>query len=164
MRVLVVEDEEALCRATKRVMAAVGHTTKCVDRMSDCAAAVVDFDPEIVILDLGLPDTQGPETLEAMLGLTDVPIIIFSAEPMWMSECLRLGAREFLTKGEFTPMDLPPAVHRAVGRDRLTKVLDKQDQAARGEASWPGQPTTDPGKVGDRLLSLAGEMKLYAGT
>jgi len=162
MRILIVEDDEALCRAAMLVMATSSHETRCVGTMAMCPPAIADFDPEAVILDLGLPDSSGVETFEAMLGLTEAPIIIFSAEPMWKKECIRLGAREFLTKGDFTPMDIPSAITRAFGRDRLVKVLDHQDLVANGEVTSPGRAIEDAGKIGDGLLSLAHEMRTYA--
>jgi CheY-like chemotaxis protein len=163
-RVLLVEDDEAICRSTKKVLAHNGYTAKCVGRMADCPKAVVDFEPDIIILDLGLPDSQGTETLEAMYGLVDhhIPVIVFSAEPMWADECLRLGAQEYLVKGDFTSMDIPGAIMRAKSRHRLSVAIDNDRKASAGEQSWPGQPSTDPSKVGDRLLSMAGEIKLLA--
>jgi two-component system KDP operon response regulator KdpE len=164
MRVLIVEDDAEICRATKIVLAHNGYASKCVSKMSECAGAVADFDPDFVILDLGLPDSNGIETLEAMYGLVDhhIPVIVFSAEPMWAAQCLGLGAQEYLVKGEFTSMDIPKALLRAEARHRLSVAIDNSKKAADGEQSWPGTPSTDPGKVGDRLLSLAGEIKLLA--
>lgn len=165
MRILLVEDDEAICRASKNVLAHNGHEAKCVSRMDQCAAAVVDFDPQIVILDLGLPDVQGVETLEAMQGLVDhdLPIIVFSAEDQWREECLELGIDEFLLKGDFRPLDLPHAVQRACNRHKLTQALDRHDAASKGELSYPGPVNgVDPDEVADRNISLAAELKLVA--
>lgn len=158
MRVLLVEDDEALCAATKRVLAHNGHESKCVGRMSEAPRAVSKSDFDVVILDLNLPDTQGTETLEAMKGLTDAPILVFTVDDMWAQECLRLGAREYLVKGKFTPMDIPRAVERAVNRDLLATALDRAD----GEGTYPGRPVDDPAKVGDDLVSLARELRVVA--
>jgi DNA-binding response OmpR family regulator len=164
MRILIVEDDEAICIATKRVLAHVGHTSKCVDHFSDCAAAIADFDPEFIILDLNLPDSQGVPTLRAMYDLVDhhVPVIVFSVEPLWADECLELGAVEYLVKGNFTPMDIPDAIKRACGRFKLSRAIEANKRAVDGETSWPGVPSTDPGKVGDRLVSMASELRLLA--
>lgn len=164
MRVLIVEDDEAICVATKRVLAHVGHTSKCVDHLSDCDAAIADFDPEFIILDLNLPDSQGVPTLRAMYDLVDhhVPVIVFSVEPLWADECLELGAVEYLVKGDFTPMDIPDAIKRAKARFKLSRAIEANKKATEGETSWPGTPCTDPEGVADRLVSMAGEIRLLA--
>jgi DNA-binding response OmpR family regulator len=164
MRVLLVEDDVAVCRAIKNVLTHSGYAASCVGKMMDCPKAVVDFDPHIVILDLGLPDTRGTETLEAMTGLIDdeIPIIVFSADSMWRDECIRLGALEYMVKGDFTPMDIPGAIDKVLARQRLSNAINASKRAADGETSWPGQPVTDPGKVADRLMSMGAELKLLA--
>lgn len=164
MRVLLVEDNEPICKATQKVLTLSGHESKCVSRMSQCAAAVVDFDPDFIILDLGLPDVQGMETLEAMYGLVDhtVPVIIFTATPMHADECLELGAVEYLVKGDFTPKDIPDAIKRAKARFKLSRAIEANKKATEGETSWPGTPCTDPEGVADRLVSMAGEIRLLA--
>lgn len=164
MRILLVEDDEAVCRASRNVLAHTGHQAQCVSTMAQCAKAVVEFDPHIVILDLGLPDIDGIETFEAMQGLVDhlVPIIIFSADPDSKEACLDMGADEFLVKGDFKPMDLPKAVGRAVSRHRLSRALDRHDAARNGELSYPGVSGVSPDEVGERNLSLAAELKLAA--
>ena len=51
-RVLLVEDDAEICRATKIVLAHNEYASKCVGRMADCAGAIADFSPDLVILDL----------------------------------------------------------------------------------------------------------------
>lgn len=162
MRVLLVEDDEIMCKSARRALTGAGHTVDCVNAMAKCAHAVVTFNPELVFLDLGLPDVRGTETLEAMQGLLDpdVPIVVYSADPLWKDECVRLGADEFMSKIDFRAKDLPAAVNRAVSRRRLAHALDRH---ANVETSWPGHEDTDTNKVADGLLSLAGELRALVG-
>lgn len=164
MKILIVEDDTELCLALKRVLAHTNHVTKCVDKMAKCPRAIVDFQPQAIILDLGLPDSQGLETLEAMFGLVDhtVPVIVFTGQPLLASSCLELGAVEYLVKGSFSTVDIPRVLEQAVARHKLSTALDRHQRAAAGEASWPGPPVKDPGDVGDRLVSLAGEIRSLA--
>lgn len=164
MRVLIVENDEAICLASKRVLAHVGHEVRSVSRMSECAKNIADFKPDFVILDLGLPDTQGTETLEAMQGLVgyDIPIIAFSAETVWEEECFRLGIADYMLKGQFTPVDLPEAINRACACFKLSTAIRNDQKALSGEHSWPGHKKTNPDEVADRLVSMASEIRLLA--
>jgi DNA-binding response OmpR family regulator len=165
MRVLIVEDDQALVSTINHVLRREGHVVHCVSTIAECPSAITEFAPEAIILDLSLPDSRGLDTMEAMYGLVErtLPVIVFTGYPLWADKCIELGCDEYLLKGDFTPMDLPAALDRAKARNRLVIALDRHEAAKRGDLSWPGISQTDPGRVGDNLLSLAAELKAVAG-
>ena len=126
------------------------------DRVSKCGDAV----PDVVILDLNLIDSDGVETLEAVKGMVDdrVAIVVFSGHKVWETECMRLGADEFILKGDASSKDIDTAVIRAAGRRRLTLAIDNEPK----EITFSGGGYLDTGKIGDGLLDMAAELRAMA--
>jgi two-component system KDP operon response regulator KdpE len=103
-RVLVVEDEVALGRALAINLRAHGYD---VETVADGASALVVAarrPPDLVVLDLGLPDLDGVEVVEGLRGWTSVPILVLSArhEQSQKVAALDAGADDYVTK----PFDL----------------------------------------------------------
>lgn len=99
-KILVVEDDPAitkLIRTTLETQAYQYHTAK------DGATAIMDtlsYNPDVIILDLGLPDMDGVDIIRKIRGWSDVPIIVVSArsEDMDKVQALDAGADDYLTK------------------------------------------------------------------
>jgi two-component system KDP operon response regulator KdpE len=99
-RVLVVEDEPTLARAlaitlrANRYEVAVAHTgTSGLDSMAN-------WHPDLVVLDLGLPDLDGMDVLRAVRGWSQVPVVVLSARQTSDDkvEALDAGADDYVTK------------------------------------------------------------------
>jgi two-component system KDP operon response regulator KdpE len=130
-RVLVVEDEPQLARALTINLRARGYT---VDAAHDGAAALrlaAEKRPDVVLLDLGLPDMDGVEVIRGLRGWTRVPVIVLSARQTSDEkvEALDAGADDYVTKP--FGMDellarLRAAVRRGVpvGPDEGTAVIE----------------------------------------
>jgi two-component system, OmpR family, KDP operon response regulator KdpE len=99
-RVLVVEDDPQLLRAMRITLHARGHevVTAATGRkaLSEAAAAR----PDLVVLDLGLPDLDGVEVIEGLRGWTSVPIIVLSGRTSGGDKVAALdaGADDYVTK------------------------------------------------------------------
>jgi two-component system KDP operon response regulator KdpE len=99
-RILIVEDDPALARAlaitlrTQRYEVEVAHTG------SAGIDAVANRHPDLVILDLGLPDLDGMDVLQALRGWTRVPVVVLSARGTSDDkvEALDAGADDYITK------------------------------------------------------------------
>ncbi len=79
-RVLVVEDEERIARFVERGLRAVGHTVEAVGTGAEALTAVRVAAPDLVILDLGLPDMDGLDVLGAIRGEGHrMPVVILTA-------------------------------------------------------------------------------------
>jgi two-component system KDP operon response regulator KdpE len=100
-RVLVVEDEDRLRRALAINLKAHGYTVEAVaDGTSALRAAATPPPPDLVIVDLGLPDMDGMDVVAGIRGWSAVPIIILSArDSQWDKiDGLDTGADDYLTK------------------------------------------------------------------
>jgi two-component system, OmpR family, KDP operon response regulator KdpE len=99
-RVLVVDDEPSILRALRINLTARHYdVTTAADGASGLAAAARDR-PDVIILDLGLPDMDGTEIIYGVRGWTSTPIIVLSA---WGQEsqkvaALDAGADDYVTK------------------------------------------------------------------
>ncbi len=131
MRVLFIEDDEAISHLVVKVLEKKGHTVKHVGKLSDVKSAVSMFDPEVVITDLMLPDVDRHEfmnTLRKVVSFIDtdkVPVIVYSGAPMDIKECLDLGAMECLVKGDITPIHIPGVFDTVMARHALNQAMKK---------------------------------------
>ena len=76
---LVVEDDPAIRTAVLRALEEHGHAVSSApDALSGLRAAVEDS-PDIIVLDLGLPDLDGSEVLRMLRAVSEVPVIVATA-------------------------------------------------------------------------------------
>ena len=84
---------------------------------------------DLILLDMGLPDSSGLDTVERVLGMTETPVVILSAakDNRIARDAIRFGAQDFLVKSEVTRHRLSRALLYAVDRlYRLQEVSDVQ--------------------------------------
>ena len=98
--VLVVDDEPPILRFLRTSLNAVGHIVATAENAAAALAAMRTEKPDIVILDLGLPDRSGLEVITAIRKDSSVPIIVLSARSDERSkvEALDLGADDYISK------------------------------------------------------------------
>jgi two-component system, OmpR family, KDP operon response regulator KdpE len=101
-RILVVDDEPEIIRALRTILTAHGFTPLLATTAADGLAQIQRHHPDLLLLDLVLPDGSGLEvtkTIRQELGL-DLPIIVLSAhgEEEGKVAALDLGADDFVTK------------------------------------------------------------------
>jgi DNA-binding response OmpR family regulator len=77
--VLVVEDDPAIRSGLVRALTDRGHAVTSVGSGMAALQAVVDEPPEIVLLDLGLPDVDGQQVLTMLRAVSAVPVVVVSA-------------------------------------------------------------------------------------
>jgi two-component system KDP operon response regulator KdpE len=99
-RVLIVEDEPQLRRALGINLRARRYEVEAVGDGAGALRAAATSPPDLVILDLGLPDMDGIEVIHGLRGWTRVPIIILSARDAQHDKvnALDAGADDYLTK------------------------------------------------------------------
>ncbi|MFC6885432.1 MULTISPECIES: response regulator transcription factor [Actinomadura] len=98
--VLVVEDDANVRTALIRELSARAHAVRSAGNAMDCLREITQTPPDVVILDLGLPDLDGAEVLKMLRGVSDVPVIIATArddEPE-IVRLLNAGADDYLIK------------------------------------------------------------------
>ena len=99
-QVLLVEDDPGIRRALIRSLTDRGHVVASVATGLEAVARVVEHAPELVLLDLGLPDMDGYEALRMIRAVSRVPVIIATARDA-EAEMIRLldaGADDYVAK------------------------------------------------------------------
>jgi len=115
--VLVVDDDSALQRTIRINLRARDHEVLAVASGRSALAAFLQRHPDLVILDLGLPDMDGLSVLRALRRRSEVPIIVLSARQAADDkvEALDEGADDYVTK-PFSMGELMARVRRALRR------------------------------------------------
>ena len=116
-RVLVVDDDSRLRRTLSIALRAHSHEVLAAADGRTALQVVVEDQPDVVILDLGLPDLDGTEVLRRIRLDSTVPVIVLSArhESDDKVEALDLGADDYVTK-PFGVEELLARVRAAVRR------------------------------------------------
>jgi len=99
-RVLVVDDDPALLRALRLGLGAAGHEVITAPSGEEGLAAALHSTPELIVLDLGLPDLDGLTVCQRIRGWSDIPIIVLSATGTENRKVAALdgGADDYVTK------------------------------------------------------------------
>lgn len=100
MRVLVVEDDAAVAGGIADGLTLANIESRLVATGADCLAAIVSFTPDLILLDLGLPDMDGTDVCRAIRRDHLTPIIVVSARSDEIDRVvvLEMGADDFLVK------------------------------------------------------------------
>ena len=98
--VLVIDDEAAILRALRINLTARDYTVMTASDGASGLAAMARDRPDVVILDLGLPDMDGTDVIRGIRGWSTVPIIVLSAHEQELQkvQALDAGADDYVTK------------------------------------------------------------------
>lgn len=98
--VLVVDDEPQIQRFLRHALEAAGYRVLLADRGAAALRMTVQDKPDLVVLDLGLPDLDGKAVLGQLRQTSEVPVIILSArdEEEEKIAALDLGANDYVEK------------------------------------------------------------------
>lgn len=135
-RILVVEDERVLAKNVREKLAAHGHEVRIAHSGREATAANAEFLPEVVFLDLRLPDTDGLKILpqlKAESPFTNVVVVTAHGNERIAVDAMKAGACEYLTK----PVDLDELL-MVVGRvvdqqqinDNLTFLKNREEESS----------------------------------
>jgi len=123
-RVLVVDDEAAILRFLKPPLGANNYEMTSAGTMAEAIKSIAASAPDIVLLDLGLPDGDGKDVIRRAREWSDVPIIVLSARERESEkiEALDLGADDYVNK----PFDVGEllARMRAALRHRMQRKAE----------------------------------------
>ncbi len=99
-RVLLIEDDASIQRVVSRNLGAHGFTLAVAGAGADGLVAETTFHPDLVLLDLGLPDMDGIDVIHRLRERTTVPIVVISVRGAEADKvrALDLGADDYLTK------------------------------------------------------------------
>jgi two-component system KDP operon response regulator KdpE len=98
--VLIVDDEPAIRRLLRTSLQAQGYRTLEADTGARAVAHITAEKPDLVLLDLGLPDMDGLEVIRLVRAATAVPIVVVSSreDERGKVAALDLGADDYITK------------------------------------------------------------------
>jgi two-component system KDP operon response regulator KdpE len=149
-KVLVVDDDLALVKALRIGLTARGDEVSTAHTGADALAQVALTDPDLVILDLGLPDLDGLEVCRRIRDFSNVPVVVLSAygDERRKVEALDGGADDFITK----PFGMAELEARL-------RVAIRHSAARLGNGSE--SPTL---QVGDLEIDLVHKMATKGGT
>jgi two-component system, OmpR family, KDP operon response regulator KdpE len=116
-RILLVDDEIAIQRTMAPLLRSRGYEVEVVGTGTDALNAVRLHAPDLIVLDLGLPDIGGAEVCRCVRAESETPIIILSARDAEADKvaALDLGADDYMTK-PFGPEELLARIRVALRR------------------------------------------------
>ena len=125
--IVLIEDDKHIRRYVRSALESAATLVVDVETGAQGIAAVAGANPNLVIVDLGLPDVDGLDVIRQVRGWSDVPIIVLSGRTRedQKVEALDAGADDYLTK-PFSIAELAA---------RIRALLRRQDQSATGVSS-----------------------------
>jgi two-component system, OmpR family, KDP operon response regulator KdpE len=135
--VLIVDDDAQILRTLAVTVRAAGYEVRCAANAHEALQVAAAAPPDLVVLDLGLPDGDGTDVIRALRGWTDVPIIVLSGRTGSSDKvrALDAGADDYVTK--------------PFGADEL---LARLRAARRRSGGGDASPTV---RMGDLVVDLA---------
>jgi two-component system KDP operon response regulator KdpE len=147
-RILLIDDDPQLVRALRIALGARGYDTDVAATGAGGLARAQNSPPDLVIVDLGLPDMDGVAVVQALRGWSTVPVVVLSArlsEPSKI-DALDAGADDYVTKpfavGELLAR-IRAALRRAVPAEQspaVTTAAYTDDLSAKRVFRADGEP------------------------
>ncbi|MEU6737591.1 response regulator [Streptosporangium sandarakinum] len=139
-RILVVDDEPQLLRALRINLVARHYEVAVAADGGSALRQAADWHPDLVILDLGLPDIDGVDVICGLRGWTSIPIIVLSgrAGSQDKIDALDAGADDYVTK--------PFGIDELLARVRAV---------SRRSAAREAEPASV--RIGDHVVDLSGK-------
>lgn len=99
-KILIVEDDEKLCRELVMFLSNNGYQAESLPGEAYTVPAVLEARPDLLLLDLGLPGTDGLYLCRELRKASDLPVIVITSQDTQMAELMSMsqGADDFVTK------------------------------------------------------------------
>src|SRR5262245_19583298 len=118
-RILIVDDNCDSAEGLAKVFRTTGHDVTCVPNGREALAHVLHQTPDVVLLDLVMPDMDGPSFLQVVrlyLRMHSLPVVVFTGftdSPM-IERALHLKVNSVLVKGRASPAEILKALEAAI--------------------------------------------------
>ena len=161
-KILVIEDEKSISHFISTVLNNNGYEAMQAQTGEEALSMISSHCPDLVILDLGLPDMDGLDILRSLRSWSSLPVVVVSARSHERDKvaALDLGADDYLTK-PFGTDELLARVRTAI---RHTRTISGNDEIARNGTYTVGELVIDYNKHQVlsvfRIVALLGK---YAG-
>ncbi|RKT57084.1 two-component system KDP operon response regulator KdpE [Saccharothrix australiensis] len=121
----MVDDEPQIVRALRINLSARGYSVLTAHDGTGALKVAAEGKPDVVVLDLGLPDVDGAEVIAGLRGWSSVPIIVLSArtDSTDKVEALDAGADDYVTK----PFGMDELLARLRAAVRRSAVVEGED-------------------------------------
>ena len=128
-RILIIEDEKSISHFISSVLTDNGYETMQARTGSEAQSMISSHCPDLIILDLGLPDMDGMDILRQLRSWSSLPVVVVSARSHERDKVLALdmGADDYLTK-PFGTDELLARVRTAI---RHTRTISGNDEIAQ---------------------------------
>jgi len=115
--ILAVDDDPQMLRFIRRALSQAGYEALVTGDPDEVLALVEETGPDLILLDLMLPRTDGKELMRDILAVTEAPVIFISAygRDQVVAEVLDSGAADYIVK-PFSPTELAARVRAALRR------------------------------------------------
>jgi two-component system, OmpR family, KDP operon response regulator KdpE len=125
--VLIVEDERPICHFMTAILTANGYHVVSTGKGQELPSLVSSHCPDLVILDLGLPDIDGSEALSALREWSSVPVVVVSARDSERDKvkALDTGADDYITK-PFGTAELLARIRTAIRHVKIKQEGETQ--------------------------------------
>jgi DNA-binding NtrC family response regulator len=160
-RILVVDDERLIRWSLEQQLSRDGYGVRLAETAAEALQAVRAAPPDLVLLDMRLPDADGVDLLERLRALDPacaVIVITAHGEVQSAVRAMKLGAHDYLVK----PVD-PEALQIAIGKALEARALRRQVTRLQADASR-GSALDDLVGVGGAVERLRGLIRQIAGS
>lgn len=140
-RILIVEDEKRILNFMKTVLTANEYDVVTTSSGREACTMISSHCPDLIVLDMGLPDMDGMDIIRSVRAWTQMPIVVVSARTHeWEKvDALDAGADDYVTK-PFGTHELLARIRTAL---RHTRSRNMQETAAAGSVFMAGGLTID---------------------
>src|SRR5581483_7610263 len=154
--IFLIEDDQAIRQTLVRSLSEQGHSVRAVGTAADALRDIAGWDPEVVVLDLGLPDIDGRDVIRMLRAVSQVPVIVATArdDPEEIVRLLDAGADDYVVK-PYSAAEMGARI-RAMLRRRRPATDRPRPPGGRGGRPRPGphppgvRPARPPGGPGGR--------------
>jgi DNA-binding NtrC family response regulator len=125
-KILVVDDENLICWSLCQALGRLGHQTESVKTGGDALLAVESFSPDIVLLDINLPDINGIEVLQQIKAINDDIIVIIvtaNGDADSLVKAFKMGADDYFGK-PFNLQMVEHVVEQALEKQQLKRQVE----------------------------------------
>ena len=122
-KVMIIEDDRSICNFMRRVLEANDYETVLVHTGREAMGLLASHCPDVVILDLGLPDVDGVDVLKDLRSWALMPVVVVSARTDEKEKVLLLdaGADDYITK-PFGTSELLARIRTAMRHARMAST------------------------------------------
>lgn len=163
-KILIIEDDIFLGDVLMQKLKAVGYDTVLARDGASGLKQIYDLKPDLILLDIILPQMNGYEVLEAKRKdskISSIPVIVISnsGQPVEINRALSLGVKDYLVKAQFDPEEVISKVRLQLSKEdgALGITVGSEPKSATGDGAVPSNGVLSGRKImwveDDKFLS-----------